>query len=47
MKYLRVMGKWILGLILLCVLLSVLASLRFGAVDFPKPEPIRVIFQDE
>ncbi len=47
MKYLRIIGKWIFGLILLCILLSVLASLRFGTVDIPKPNPIRVIFQDE
>lgn len=47
MKRLQIIGKWILGLTLLCVMLCILASLRIGTVDFPQPEPVRVIFLEE
>jgi hypothetical protein len=45
MKRLRLIGKWLLGLILLGLVLSMMTSLRFGSIDLPQPRPERVTFQ--
>jgi hypothetical protein len=44
MKHLRLIGKWLLGLILLVLILAMMISLRFGRIDLPKPELERITF---
>lgn len=44
MKMVRILGKWVLGFVLLCLMLAILASVRFSIADFPDPNPVRVIF---
>jgi hypothetical protein len=45
MKRLRLIWKWLLGLILLGLVLAMMTSFRFGSIDLPKPRPERITFQ--
>lgn len=44
MKMVRILGKWLLGFVLLCLILVILVSIRFSITGLPEPNPVRIIF---